>query len=79
MDRITDLELKNNKLKGGLNTDGPPDISFLIRCLNESHGVRKELDKGVFLISGKELNALNPRQMIEWADTKDMTGCSLTG
>ena len=65
VDRITDLKLKANKLTGGLNTDRSPDISYLIRCIDESHG--------------NKLAALNPRQMIEWFDTHDKTGCGHTG
>ena len=61
VEKFTDLELKDCKVKGYLNINGPPDICFLIRCLNEDHEVTRELDKGVFLISGKELNVLNPR------------------
>ena len=34
VDRITDIQLKDSKVTGGLNTDGPPGIMYLVRCMD---------------------------------------------
>ena len=48
LEKFTDLGLKDCKVKGFLNTNGPPDICFAIKCLCEYHSVTKELNKGFF-------------------------------
>ena len=63
-----DKALKKSRAAGSLNPDGPPDITFAVKCLNPEHKVTADLDKGYFLISGSELGRLNPRQMATWPD-----------
>ena len=79
LEKFTDLALKECKIQGCLNTNGPPDLNFAIKCLAEDHKVTKELNKGYFVISGKELSKLSPRQMISWPDSCETKGCGYDG
>ena len=50
-----DRALKKCRAEGSLNPDGPPDITFAVKCINPEHKVIADLDMGFFLISGSEL------------------------
>jgi hypothetical protein len=81
----TDLEehldraLKKCRIAGSLNTDGPPNLTFALKCIIPDHKVNPEVDKGFFLIQGSELGRLNQRQMATYLDECVTTGCGYEG
>ena len=79
LEKFTDQALKESKIMGSLNTNGPPDLTFAVRCLCDDHKVTPDLNKGFFTISGRELSKLSPRQMITWPDSCETQGCGYEG
>mgnify|MGYP006864104216 CR=1 FL=1 len=74
-----DKALKESRVAGSLNPNGPPDLTFAVKCLIEEHQVTSDLNKGFFTISGAELGKLSPRQMAAWPDSCVTSGCGYEG